>query len=355
MNKFNFFLEIKIKMFKIVRLRSSELASAHLTHAQYLIGPFLRGQSVTLASALRRTLLSELEGSAIVGLNIPGINTEYTTIPNIKEDVIELSLNLRQIFFVTKIQEPFIAHIKINGRNKRSSIITAKDLILPKHVTISNPQAYIASLIKLDSETELNIELLIATGRSYVSSSDIRSEIPERFIPIDAKFTPVAKVASTYEPSRDNLTEMLILDIWTRTPVEPDLALIQASKSLCFAFQNFYLNRVEESPGEGENFPKRVNPSDLENRQGSTSLRQKSTSLRAPAAIIARKKVESYTPIAALMLQSRTYNALVRAKILTVENAKQLSEKEISAIPGIGKTSRKDLSQALQKYTLDKG
>ena len=197
-------------------------------YSKYSIGPFLKGQSNTIGNALRRVLLSNLQGLAITGVRITGIDHEFSTITNVKEDVVDILLNLKQIVLTGKITEPTLARLSI----KEDGIIVAGDIQLPDNITAVDPRQYIASLT---DKGNLEMEFLIAKGQNYFTNGKLDYTVPERFLAIDAVFMPVTKVNFFVETSRNNSSfelESLILEIWTNGSIQPDEALSSSAEIL---------------------------------------------------------------------------------------------------------------------------
>merc|ERR1711934_1236546 len=143
-------------MFQVQCLQSTKKIKTDL-YSKYYIGPFTSGQSTTIGNTLRRVLLSSLQGLAIVGVRITGINHEFSTIPHVKEDVVDILLNLKQIVLKGGINEPTLARLRIKG----PGIITAKDIDLPSNVSLVEPQQYIATIT---AKSNVEMEFLIARG-----------------------------------------------------------------------------------------------------------------------------------------------------------------------------------------------
>jgi len=173
-------------MFQIQCLKSTSNKATEF-YSKYSIGPFLKGQSTTVGNALRRVLLSNLQGLAITGVRITGIDHEFSTIPNVKEDVVDILLNLKQIILKGDITEPTLARLSV----KEAGIIVASDIVLPNSITFVDPRQYITSLTE---KGHLEMEFLIAKGQNYLTSEKLEYTIPERFLAIDAVFMPVTKV-----------------------------------------------------------------------------------------------------------------------------------------------------------------
>jgi len=202
---------------------------------KFCIEPLKKGQGVTIGNALRRVLLSDLPGIAIVGVRISNVNHEFSTIPGLKEDIIEILLNLKQIVFKGKLLEPVIARVSFQG----SGIITAQDIELPSEISIVDPNQYIASLVK---PINLEMEVLLEFGYGYSVSEQIVNRLPQGFVALDAIFMPVQKVNFFIETSKNTSfseVETLILEVATNGSIEPIEAIINASSILETIFASF--------------------------------------------------------------------------------------------------------------------
>lgn len=214
-------------MFQVQCLNSTTNKATEF-YSKYSIGPFLKGQSTTVGNALRRVLLSNLQGLAITGVRITGIDHEFSTIPNVKEDVVDILLNLKQIVIKGNITEPILARLNV----KEPGIIVADNIELPDSITFVDPRQYIASLT---AKGNLEMEFLIARGQNYFTSGKVDYTIPERFLAVDAVFMPVTKVNFFVETSRNSSSfelESLILEIWTNGSIMPDEALSTSAEIL---------------------------------------------------------------------------------------------------------------------------
>ena len=214
-------------MFQVQCLNSTTNKATEF-YSKYSIGPFLKGQSTTVGNALRRVLLSNLQGLAITGVRITGIDHEFSTIPNVKEDVVDILLNLKQIVIKGNITEPILARLNV----KEPGIIVADNIELPDSISFVDPRQYIASLT---AKGNLEMEFLIARGQNYFTSGKLDYTIPERFLAVDAVFMPVKKVNFFVETSRNSSSfelESLILEIWTNGSIMPDEALSTSAEIL---------------------------------------------------------------------------------------------------------------------------
>ena len=214
-------------MFQVQCLKSKTNTTTEF-YSKYSIGPFLKGQSMTVGNALRRVLLSNLQGLAITGVCIKGIDHEFSTITNVKEDVVDILLNLKQIILRGNIEEPILAKLKV----KEAGIIVADNIELPNSVKLVDPRQYIASLT---NEGDVEMEFLISKGQNYFTSGNVSYTIPEHFLAVDTIFMPVTKVNFFVETSRSSSAfdlENLILEIWTNGSIMPNEALSASAEIL---------------------------------------------------------------------------------------------------------------------------
>ena len=308
-------------MFQVQCLKSTTNKATEF-YSKYSIGPFIKGQSTTIGNALRRVLLSNLPGLAITGVRISGIDHEFSTIPNVKEDVVDILLNLKQIILKGDITEPTLARLKV----KESGIIVASEIKLPSNITLVDPRQYIASLTK---KGNLEMEILIARGQSYFTSEKLDSKIPELFLAVDAVFMPVTKVNFFVETSRSSLSfelESLILEIWTNGSITPDEALTSSSEI-------------------------------LENTFG---LLKVTNALSTPSAPIYSTVQEEQSEhletifIEELELSVRAYNCLKRANVHTLSDLLQYSAEDLLEFKNFGRKSADEVCENLKtRFDLD--
>ncbi len=308
-------------MFQVQCLKSTTNKATEF-YSKYSIGPFIKGQSTTIGNALRRVLLSNLPGLAITGVRISGIDHEFSTIPNVKEDVIDILLNLKQIILKGDITEPTLARLKV----KESGIIVASEIELPSNITLVDPRQYIASLTK---KGNLEMEILIVRGQDYFTSEKLDSKIPERFLAVDAVFMPVTKVNFFVETSRSSLSfelESLILEIWTNGSITPDEALTSSSEIL---ENTFGLLKV-------------IN-----------KLSTPSTSIDST---VQEEKTEHLETIfiEELELSVRAYNCLKRANVHTLSDLLQYSAEDLLEFKNFGRKSADEVCENLKtRFDLD--
>lgn len=187
-----------------------------------------KSEGATIGNMLRRTLLSNLYGFRIVGVRICGINNEFTPMPGVREDLLEIILNLKEIIILNeaKTDQSCFGRLKVQG----PAIVTAGSLLLPKDVHILNPSSH---LLTISDESIIELEVKIESGKSYILAKDQKLEGSKDFIPIDSNFAPVLK-ANWYLKSLpqdvDNKNEELHLEIFTNGTLLPHQALLQARK-----------------------------------------------------------------------------------------------------------------------------
>jgi DNA-directed RNA polymerase subunit alpha len=199
-------------------------------YGRFVIGPMETGYGITLGNALRRVLLSSLDGAAIISIMVRGIHHEFSTIPHVREDMTSLLLNLKQVRFTFQDDEEESARIRLEVQGE--GVVTAGDIIAPPIVEIVNPEAY---LLTTDSdEAELEIEMTVARGRGY-SPAEERGKLPLAEIPVDAIYSPVRKVNFKIERARiGQISDLdrLVLEIWTDSSILPAKALSTAAQIL---------------------------------------------------------------------------------------------------------------------------
>ncbi len=203
-------------------------------YAKYEIAPLEPGLGTTIGNALRRTLLNDIMGAAITEVWIEGVPHEYTTIPGVKEDVLEIILNLKEVAIrplpTVNPRIPYTARIQVRGEGE----VTGADIQMPYGFEVANPEVHIATLT--DSKAALDMQLTIRVGKGYLPLERIdRSKLPLGTIPVDAIFSPVKKVNFIVEPMRVGIRsdyDRLILELWTNGAIEPDQAIVEAAQLL---------------------------------------------------------------------------------------------------------------------------
>jgi DNA-directed RNA polymerase subunit alpha len=297
--------ELKFQYFK-----SSVEESGKLT-GHFLLQSLESGQGLTIGNALRRVLLSNLEGTAITGIRIPGVAHEFSTIPNVREDVLEIFLNLKQIVLKSNKKEPSLGNVTIQG----PGVITASTIKFDDDIEIVNPNQYIATL---SGNEVLNFDLRVENGIGYQFAEQANSNDNMNFLSIDAVFMPVLKVnykINNVYIGYSKTTESLILEITTNGSISPEKALSQAAQKLMTWF------------------------SFLTSEQNLTPTNEAEVEPIAQTDVIL---------IEELQLPVRAYNCLKRAGINSVDDLVNYSQEEIREIKNFGKKSAQEVFQALK-------
>jgi len=270
------------------------------------------GYGITLGNALRRVLLSSIPGAALTSAKIEGIHHEFSTLPNILEDIIEITLNLKQVRLQIKSEslEPQILQLKAKGEKE----ITAGDIKCPALVEIINKDLHIATLTS--KSAELSMELIAEKGIGYVSAPEIKKEkLPIGVITLDAIFTPIKKVNFEVENMRvGGRTDFnqLRVDVETDGTIAPEEAFNKACDVLISHFSAIKIGRSATAPT--------VAPSQESAFKGEFD---------------------------GLGLSTRTLNALQRNNIKAIEQLRSLSATELKRLKGLGKKGIGEIQQAL--------
>ena len=218
-----------------IKCLKSEKIESGARYGQFLINSLRPGQGITVGNLLRRVLLSDLGGTTITAVRIAGVRDEFSIIPGVREDVLEILLNLKGIVFQTKSTDVQFGRLKIKG----PAVITADAIQGPSDLKIVNPNHYIATI---STPSVLEIEFKFEYGTGYKLAGQTFCDKSEDFLQIDAIFMPIQKVDFKIENVYDNsnyITERLFLDIWTNGSISPDEAVFSASKFIIDFFNIF--------------------------------------------------------------------------------------------------------------------
>lgn len=281
-------------------------------YSRFMLEPLERGQGLTIGNALRRVLLANLEGAAVTAVRIAGVNHEFATLPGVREDVLEILLNMKEIVFQSFATGPVIGRLVATGPDT----VTAAQFDLPSEVQVVDKNQYVATLSK---EAKLEMEFRIERGKGYRAVERGRDDSSSLdFMQIDAIFMPVSKVNYSVE---DVITDgaapkdRLILDIWTNGSVKPEEALSQAAGIVVDLFnplKDLTLEAIQEEEKEDED-------------------------------------PTSQIPIEELQLSVRAYNCLKRAQINSVADLLDYSQEDLLEIKNFGQKSAEEVIEALQQ------
>ncbi len=195
-------------------------------YGRFLVGPVERGFGTTLGNSLRRVLLSSLPGAAVTSIRVTDVPHEFSAIPHVREDMMQLILHVKQLRF--KLQDTDSARLRLEVQG--AGTVTGADLILPPEVELINPDVY---LFTVDSdEAFLEVEMTVETGRGY-SPAEERGRLPIGELPVDAIYSPIRRVAYEVEKTRVGQVadyDRVVMEIWTDGTIRPEEALAQAAQ-----------------------------------------------------------------------------------------------------------------------------
>lgn len=205
-----------------------EREAVALNYGKFIISPLESGYGITVGNALRRVLLSSLEGAAVTSIRITDVSHEFSDIPGVREDVLQLMLNIKKLRLILHEGDSARLRLEIQGEG----VVTAADIIAPAEVEIINPELYLLTVD--DDKARLEIEMNTQRGRGY-SPSDERGRLPIGELPTDAIFSPVRRV--NYEVGRarvgqDTSFDRLLIEIWTDGSIKPEDALRMSAQLL---------------------------------------------------------------------------------------------------------------------------
>ncbi|MBL7699391.1 MAG: DNA-directed RNA polymerase subunit alpha [Chitinophagaceae bacterium] len=299
--------------------------------AQFEFRPLEPGFGVTIGNALRRVLLSSLEGYAIIGVRIEGVDHEFATIKGISEDVVEIILNLKQVRFRKKLDND-LTQEKVSLSIKNKTEFTAGIIgDATQSFEIMNPDLLICTL---DPSAKLDIELTIAKGRGYVPAEDNKiKDAPFGYIPTDSIFTPIKNVKYAIENTRvEQRTdyEKLIMDVSTDGTIHPEEAVKQASRIL---IQHLMIITDENITFDSKEDKKE----DVVDEQ-----------------MLQLRKVLK-TPLEDLDLSVRAFNCLKAAKINSLSELVQYEQEDLMKFRNFGQKSLAEIEQVLAERGLHFG
>ena len=287
-------------------------------YGKFIISPLERGYGVTMGNVLRRVLLSSLNGVAVVSIRITDVLHEFSDIPGVREDVIQLMLQIKQLRMILHDVETSHLHLEVHGEGE----VTAADIQVPAEVEIVNPDLYLFTVN--DSDVRLEIDMTVERGRGYSPANERSGRLPIGELPVDAIFSPVNRVnweVGSARVGQSTAYDRLMLEIWTDGTLAPEKSLSTASSILINYFR-FISGISEETLVVG--------------------IEQEPTGSR-----LTSEAVE--TPIENLDLSVRVFNSLKRTGITTVGDVLELLEKGEEAVMSIRNFGEKSLDELHQK------
>ena len=287
-------------------------------YGKFIIGPLERGYGSTVGNTLRRVLLSSLEGAAVTSVRISDVLHEFSDIPGVREDVIQVMLQVKQLRLKLNGVASTRMHLEVRGEG----MVTAADIIAPSEVDVINPDLYLFTVD--DPKTRLDIEMTVERGRGYSPSNERSGHLPIGELPVDAIFSPVKRVnweVSNARVGQSTNYDKLTLEIWTDGTVAPEQALSTAAKIM--------IEHLRFIAGISEETLSIVVEKEVSGTRLSTEMAE--------------------TPVEALDLSVRVFNSLKRTGITTVGDVLDLLEKGEQAVMSIRNFGEKSLDELRDK------
>lgn len=295
-------------------------------YGKFVIEPLAKGFGNTIGNSLRRVLLSSLEGTAVTATRIEGITHEYTAIPGVVEDVIDVMLNLKGLVIKTDSKEPQNLRIDID----HAGPVLASDIQLPAGVKVVNPDWLICTIADGGS---FHADVMVESGKGYVAHDvprDTKSAQAIDVLPIDATFMPIKRVAYNVEPTRvgDSIDfDKVTLEIWSNGSLDVTTALSQSAQLLIDHFMQ--IASISGQPVVVNQQTQIVEEDVIEEEQATTIT------------------------IEELELSVRAYNCLKRASINSMSELLKKSEHDLLNIKNFGKKSSDEVIERLHHFGLD--
>jgi DNA-directed RNA polymerase subunit alpha len=286
-------------------------------YGKFVISPLEHGYGVTLGNALRRVLLSSLEGAAVTAIRIADVLHEFTDIPGVREDILQVMLQVKQLRLILQDVDATRMHLEVRGEG----VVTAADIITSPEVQIINPDLYLFTAD--NSKTRLDIEMIVERGRGYAPSNE-RGRMPIGELPVDAIFSPVKRVNWEVLAARVGQStnyDKLVLEIWTDGAISPEKALSASAKMLIEHLR--YVAGISE--------------------ETLTITMEKEVAGSHLTSEVAE------TPVESLDLSVRVFNSLKRTGITTVGDVLELLEKGDQAVMSIRNFGEKSLDELRAK------
>ncbi|KAF0134260.1 MAG: DNA-directed RNA polymerase alpha subunit [Candidatus Saganbacteria bacterium] len=287
---------------------------------KFIVEPLERGYGVTLGNSMRRVLLAHLTGAAIVSIRIEGTSHEFSTLPGVVEDVIEIILNLKEVILKSHSDVHKVITLKVKGPAE----VKASDIEHDAEIEVINPEHKIATL---ESGGKLSIEMIVEKGKGFSSSEkNKKSSLPMGYIPIDSIFSPIKKVNIATEEVRVGQEinyDRLVLSVWTNGAIKPDEAVRESARILSKHIDLFLHlgEHIETLLGERDNI------SHVESGVLDMNLED-------------------------LELSARSLNCLKKANIKTIKELISFSMEELIKFKNFGTKSLNEVREKLTEYKL---
>ncbi len=296
-------------------------------YGKFVLEPLERGYGQTIGNALRRVLLSSIQGAAIQAIKVDKVFHEFAPIPGVKEDATELILNLKDLALNMKFDGAPLEEVVLRVDVKGPGRVTGADIVCPEGVSIVNPEAYIATIS--DADASLVVEMYAGWGSGYVlpvNQEKYRDIIG--VIPIGSQFTPIKKVNYSVEQTRVGTRtdyERMVLEVWTNGAIAPNDAVTQAAHILDKFFRMFF---------------------DLGDAGLDVAI-EAGDEIAPELANVPELKIEE------MDFSQRTFNCLRRAGLLNLRQLAVVSEGDLTAIRGFGKKSLSEVREKLLEHGIE--
>ena len=312
-----------------INLPEIKLTKEEGNGALFVIEPFYPGYGTTVGNALRRVLLTSLPGAAVTAFKVAGIDHEFTTIEGVKEDVVEIMMNLKGLRFILHEDGPVLVTLK-----SQSGVVTGKDIVLPSSVELVNPEHHLATL---SGKANLEMDIRIEKGRGYVPSEAIDDrEFIIGMIAVDAIFSPIKKCSFAVENTRVGERvdyDKLTLEVETDGTISCKDALKIAADILLEQFNIFHV----DIPTPATPLPQEIiSPEDTEAAEGEAG----------------KANPENFS-VEEINLSVRTTNALVQNNVKTVRDIMTIGRDGLFEMKGLGERALTEIADKLDELGLE--
>ena len=289
--------------------------------------PLERGYGTTIGNSLRRVLLSSIEGAAVTGIRMPGVLHEFSAIKSVKEDVVDIVLNVKKLRFKVYSEGPETVSLKVKG----PKVVTAADIESNANVEVLNDDCYIATV---DNNATFEMELYVRKGKGYVPAELNKEEdLPVDVIAVDSIYSPVKKVNFWVEKARVGRStdyDRLVMEVWTDSGITPEKAVSDAASILMDHLDLFIFVDEEDTAEESPRMASVVDLTTISNENLLKSIDE-------------------------LELSVRSYNCLKNANIKTISDLVQRTEHEMLKTKNFGRKSLNEIKTILSSMGLSFG
>jgi DNA-directed RNA polymerase subunit alpha len=328
-------MDLRKRGFQLPENISFDSESLTDTYGKLYVEALERGFGTTIGNALRRVLLSSIEGAAVTSIRIPGVLHEFSSLPGVKEDVVDIVLNIKQLRFKLFSDDPKVLSINVKGPVE----VKGKD-ITGDQVEILTPDQHI---LTLEKDVDFTMEMTVAKGKGYVvADRNKKPDQPVDTIAVDSIFTPIKKVNFWVEGARVGRStdyDKLIMEIWTDGSISPQSAVTQAANILREHLSLFSFDgEVEEKDASESETQRDERSSDVDNELFEEEPVELNENLL--------KSVDE------LELSVRSYNCLKNANIRTLADLVQKTEQEMLRTKNFGRKSLNEIKEIIESMGL---